>query len=104
MTNNDTEKQRLLETVRAYAELASEKGFVEAARVFLAEDAILLAADHAPIKGCDAICEYLVPLAGLNITWAPFYVDRLLPAIWRKQPDSEGRCVFDAGHSGPPPT
>lgn len=132
MTNIDAEKQQLLDTVQAYAELAREKGFVAAAREFMAEDAVMIAENQAPIKGRETICAHLATLPDLTITWEPFYVDMAASCdlaytlgswrihvtdddgqpkthpgnyvtIWRKQSDDQWRCVFDAGHPGPPP-
>ena len=132
MTNIDTEKQQLLDTVRAFADLAGEIGFLGSVRQYFAEDAVMLVDNQAPVKGREAICEVLKPLGNFKITWAPFYIDmaascdlaytlgswqvhdtdddgqpKIHPGnyvtIWRKQSDGEWRCVFDAGQAGPPP-
>jgi ketosteroid isomerase-like protein len=133
MANIKKEKQKLLATISAYAELAAKKGIVVAAGQYLVEDAVMLVAESAPINGRDAICKHLTPLAKARLTWAPYYVDLASsgdlaytlgswqiqgtdesaqePAgtgnyvtIWRKQSNGEWRCVFDAGYTGPPPS
>lgn len=75
MTATKEEKQQLLDTVHAYAELAREKGFVTAAREYMSEDAVMIVENHAPLKGRDAICVHLAALPIPTITWAPFYID-----------------------------
>lgn len=51
MTATKVEKQRLLDTVHAFAELAREKGFAVASREYRAEDAVMMVENHAPITG-----------------------------------------------------
>ncbi|MDH3889871.1 MAG: DUF4440 domain-containing protein [candidate division Zixibacteria bacterium] len=132
MTDTNTEKQKLLDTISAYAELAKEIGFAKAMREYLADDAVMMVDKLAPIQGRETIHKHLSQFGDVNITWAPFYIDMAASCdlaytlgswqlhttgedgqpeihpgnyvtIWRKQPDGEWRCVFDAGHPGPPP-
>jgi ketosteroid isomerase-like protein len=108
MTDIDDEKQRLLDTVQAYAELAREKGFVAAAREYMAEDAVMIAENLAPIKGRETICAHLATNADLTITWAPFYVDMAASCDMAYTLGSwQIHAINDDGqpniHPGPPP-
>jgi ketosteroid isomerase-like protein len=123
-------EQVLLETDRAFARMAAQKGVAEAFHFYAAENAISLPAGAAPVHGRDAIRNLMAegpegslawtPSGGgisrsgdLGWTWGNYEFRRQAPdttpsygkyvTIWQRQHDGSWKYVLDGGNSNPPP-
>lgn len=129
----DTEKRRLLNTDRQFAQMSLDKGAAEAFNHFLAEDAMGMSHNQHPIFGRDQIYqemkvgeeEYLLAWEpqraevsrseDMGWTWGK-YVLRFKDEqgveqkrygkylnIWTRQADGQWRVEVDMGNSSPEP-
>ncbi len=127
-----TGPESLLEVDRAFARLAAEKGVAEAFYTYAAEDALLLPAGDAPVKGRDAIRIQMATSLQGHLKWQPheaeissdgklgytwgYYEQQEAAAdgqpvvhhgkyvtIWRRAPGGLWKFTLDIGNPGPPP-
>jgi ketosteroid isomerase-like protein len=130
----DAETAKLLQTDRDFARASVERGMAEAFRAFLYEDAIIFRRAAAPIRGRDAIYDYLASNGGdfvlewepqegessrsgdLGWTWGVYTVSSTDSTgapqksygkyvnVWKKDRAGEWKVLLDIGSPSPPPS
>ena len=130
----DTERRRLLNTDRQFAQMSLDKGAAEAFNHFLTEDAMGMSHNQHPVIGRDQIYQEMKPgqedyelawepqraeVAGsedMGWTWGKYVLSFEDEAgleqkrygkylnIWTRQADGQWKVAVDMGNSSPEPT
>jgi ketosteroid isomerase-like protein len=127
-----TEEQKLFDTDVAFSRASEKNGPAEAFNMYLADDAIQLPANSAPITGRQAIYDSMKEAEGISLTWTPvkaevaksgdlgytwgrYNVSRRSAEgnvtighgkylnVWKKRPGGDWKVLIDMGNSSPPP-
>ena len=125
-------REALLETDKAFARLAVQRGTAEAFYAYAAEDAVVFPMGELPVHGREAIRiamstggqsqlrweprdAHISRTGDMGYTWGFFEASGQGPdrrpalrhgkyvTIWQRQPDGSWKFTVDIGNPGPPP-